>query len=1037
MGAASCICTSCATPIPDDAAFCPICGAPTPTQSAEVIPDDFEQRLTAALAGRYAIERELGRGGMAVVYLAHDLRHERHVAVKVLRPDLAASVGAQRFLREIKLAAKLSHQNIVALYDSGDADGFLYYVMPYVDGESLRHKLSREPQLAIDEALRLAQEIAEALDYAHEQGIIHRDIKPGNILLSRGHALIADFGIAKVMGKLGAPHLTSTGSSLGTPLYVSPEQASGDPGVSHRTDIYSLGCVLYEMLAGEPPFTGPSVQAILAKHALEPRPAVRILRDSVPVGVQTAIQRAMAKSPADRFPDCQAFVAAAAAAVAPLPKGAGVSGPSVRRRRIARWSSLLIGVAIIVGLAMPAIRRATTRGRSLVYPDAPTWTAWTDRSGEHLPIVALADSTLVAHRYGGDSVFTYDGETWTGIPIPRSFEMRPYVGVLSGRRLLATKDSLTATGERLVQYWWLQLATDALVPLRPLGPFEQGAVRSSWWSDGRAVVLWHGQSMRRQTQAGLVEESTGVAGQIRAMWGRDLSHRFALTAAALGSLLVYDGVGWRLTGVIPEEPAGTASFGGGATLADGTTIVHGELCDSEGLCSPLLLRQDGFGAAWHRITIPRRVGLPASQPHESEACEGDRFGFTGAGGSGGEDFYVWGDWIRCGTGASRRFVAGCPLGQPCLWHVVDGVLDPVDDLTGRIVLSILSTEYAQYAIVDDGSLFRRASGGWRFVGQMPDLPYRLVAATRRLVLRWTAGRITFEPAGPDASLGFFVAPIGGFAETAAEGSRPHRLIARDSVLAALTADGRAFRAVCARRRTPLSHDNPMLQCPSWEPLRTGPGPVLDIAILADQRVIGVGSRGLVVIWGDGSVRVEQVPAPLRTDSLWGLHVSSSGRVAAIGRTGVMERDSLGAWHVVRRFGGDGASGERFLVLPDGDIVVAGFWMHVWNRSTDSAPVAVLHRPVFGGSRVGALHLLDDGRMVAGYANPERQGAGGWLQIWAAPVRANRWQRIALPLSIDVTGLADDGTHLHVVGRGGSIAIPIDSLPFSAERDSVP
>jgi serine/threonine-protein kinase len=301
---------SCDTPVPVDAAFCPTCGAATPTQCAGAIPEDFEQQLTAALEERYRIERELGRGGMAVVYLAHDLRHERQVAVKVLRPELAASVGVERFLREIKLAAKLTHQNVLALYDSGEADGFLYYVMPYVEGESLRHKLSREGQLAITEALRLTQEVAEGLDYAHEQGVIHRDIKPENILLSRGHALIADFGIAKAVAMSDAPHLTSRGTSVGTPTYMSPEQAAGDRQVDARSDVYSLGCVLYEMLAGEPPHTGPTVQAVLARVLTDEVPNLRSVRATVPAHISAAVAKALEKVPSDRYAAAHAFATA-------------------------------------------------------------------------------------------------------------------------------------------------------------------------------------------------------------------------------------------------------------------------------------------------------------------------------------------------------------------------------------------------------------------------------------------------------------------------------------------------------------------------------------------------------------------------------------------------------------------------------------------------------------------------------------------------------------------------------------------------------
>jgi tRNA A-37 threonylcarbamoyl transferase component Bud32/tetratricopeptide (TPR) repeat protein/TolB-like protein len=311
MGTASRLCTSCDTPVPDDAAFCPNCGEATPTG---VIDDEQidQQRLSAALKERYRIQQELGRGGMAVVYLAQDVKHDRQVAVKVMLPKLAATLGARRFLREIQIAANLNHPHIVALYDSGEADGFLYYVMPYVEGESLRARLKREPQLPIDTALQVTREAAEALDYAHEVGVVHRDIKPENLLLSRGHALVADFGIAKAVSSAGGSALTSTGISIGTPLYMSPEQATGDQNLDGRADIYSLGCVLYEMLAGQAPFTGPTAESIARQHlTTEPRPVTE-LRPTVPDGVSAAILRALAKTPADRFRVTSLFVEALA-----------------------------------------------------------------------------------------------------------------------------------------------------------------------------------------------------------------------------------------------------------------------------------------------------------------------------------------------------------------------------------------------------------------------------------------------------------------------------------------------------------------------------------------------------------------------------------------------------------------------------------------------------------------------------------------------------------------------------------------------------
>src|SRR5256712_2524663 len=229
-------------------------------------------RLQTALTGRYTIERELGRGGMAIVYLAQDLKHRRSVAIKVLHPELAAAVGTDRFLREIEIAASLTHPHIVPLHDSGEADGFAYYVMPYVEGESLRERLSRETQLPLDGAVQIAREVADALAYAHSHDVVHRDIKPENILLEAGHAVVSDFGIARAISAAGGEKLTATGLAVGTPAYMSPEQLAGGEHVDGRTDVYSLGCVLYEMLAGGPPLPGPPAQAVQGREIPSPLP---------------------------------------------------------------------------------------------------------------------------------------------------------------------------------------------------------------------------------------------------------------------------------------------------------------------------------------------------------------------------------------------------------------------------------------------------------------------------------------------------------------------------------------------------------------------------------------------------------------------------------------------------------------------------------------------------------------------------------------------------------------------------------------------
>jgi len=274
---------------------------------------DVVARFTAALADRYTIERELGRGAMATVYVADDVKHHRKVAIKVLRPELAAVLGRDRFLREVEIAARLNHPHILALHDSGEADGFLFYVMPYVAGESLRQKLQREKQLAVEDALRITRDVASALGHAHARHVIHRDVKPENILLHEGEAMVADFGIALAVSVAADERITETGLAVGTPAYMSPEQAAGERALDARSDTYSLACVLYEMLAGEPPYTGATARALLTKRMVDPVPTVRRLRAAVPLGVEQALATALAKDPADRFASALAFAEALSA----------------------------------------------------------------------------------------------------------------------------------------------------------------------------------------------------------------------------------------------------------------------------------------------------------------------------------------------------------------------------------------------------------------------------------------------------------------------------------------------------------------------------------------------------------------------------------------------------------------------------------------------------------------------------------------------------------------------------------------------------
>jgi hypothetical protein len=363
-------------------------------------------RLQAAVAERYVILRELGRGGMAHVYLAHDVRHERDVALKVLRPEIAVSLGTERFLREIRIEAALQHPHILPLHDSGTADGLLYYVMPFVQGETLRARLAREKQLPLVDALRIAREVADALEYAHGHNIVHRDIKPGNILLSTGHAVVADFGIAHAITAAAGDQVTEPGLAFGTPAYMSPEQATGDAQLDGRTDVYALGCVLYEMLAGEPPFQGRTVQAVLARHLHDEPPPLRNLRTSLPVSVEQAVMTALAKVPADRFTTAAEFAQALE-----------VDG----RRASRRWSHR--SKALALGTTAAAIGTMAALGlwRTADWPSAKL-------DGNRVMVFPLQSASTGALEGAGEGVATYIGYALEGTAPLRWLEARDFLG---------------------------------------------------------------------------------------------------------------------------------------------------------------------------------------------------------------------------------------------------------------------------------------------------------------------------------------------------------------------------------------------------------------------------------------------------------------------------------------------------------------------------------------------------------------------------------------------------------------------------------
>ncbi len=405
---------------------------------------DTLARLQAALGDRYGIQRELGRGGMATVYLATDLKHEREVAIKVLHPELAATLGPERFDREIKFAAKLQHPNILGLFDSGDADDLLYYVMPFVYGESLRERLTRDGLLPVDFAMHVALEVADALGYAHMLGIVHRDIKPENIMISGGHALVADFGIARAVTEAGSSQkLTETGMAVGTPLYMSPEQAVGET-VGPTSDIYSLACVLYEMLAGQPPFTGNNARAIMARHAMDQVPSLQVVRETVPDEVEDAIFAALSKVSADRPQTAAQFAEMLGAPPGATATRYTASRMTATRRTAARAAipgavtvtmkkrSLFtagiagsLGLVGIIALAVWAARRGPADGLAVggIDPNRIAVLYFEDASPDHrLGYVAdgLTDALIdELSRVSGLSVVSRSGsEQWRDPTIP-------------------------------------------------------------------------------------------------------------------------------------------------------------------------------------------------------------------------------------------------------------------------------------------------------------------------------------------------------------------------------------------------------------------------------------------------------------------------------------------------------------------------------------------------------------------------------------------------------------------------------------------
>jgi serine/threonine-protein kinase len=523
-------------------------------------------RLAAALSRSYRIERELGQGGMATVYLAQDLKHDRKVAIKVLRAELAAVIGAERFLSEIKTTANLQHPHILPLHDSGEADSFLYYVMPFVQGESLRDQLTCKKQLPIPEAVRIASEVASALDYAHRHGVIHRDIKPENILLHDGSALVADFGIALAASKAGGTRMTETGMSLGTPHYMSPEQAMGEREIGPQSDVYALGAVTYEMLVGEPPFTGPTAQAIVAKVMTAEPADITAQRRTVPAHVDAAVLTALEKLPADRFATAAEFAQALAGGAAEHRYGGKTTGlhaavPTSRRSALVGWSVAVLAL----GLAAWSIFHRSGPAGPSVYdaalpPEAPMTFAFTAAANAYgtplrnLSVSAAGDFAVYVAPHGDSTVLWYRSL--------RDDTARPIAGSVG-----ATAPRISPDGKKVAYFvgGFVMVAPVAGGEARRLFSGQAGSALN--WLSGDTLLALHQDGTRvawLDAEAGQIEEKAMAT---RCPFGRWIPERRALLCDWNNVAFYAD----PMTGERSNDVRVTGAAGGAGALLRGSS----------------------------------------------------------------------------------------------------------------------------------------------------------------------------------------------------------------------------------------------------------------------------------------------------------------------------------------------------------------------------------------------------------------------------------------------------------------------------------
>ena len=634
-------------------------------------------QLNAALADRYEIEREAGQGGMATVYLARDLRHDRKVALKVLHPDLAAALGAERFLAEIRTTANLQHPHILPLHDSGVADGFLFYVMPFVEGETLRARLVREQILPIDDAIRIAREILGALDYAHRHGVIHRDIKPENVLLHDGSALVADFGIALAVTAAAGQRMTQTGLSLGTPQYMSPEQAMGERQIDGRADVYATGAVLYEMLTGEPPFSGATVQAIVAKVLTERPTPPSTVRDTVPPHVEAGVLRALAKLPADRFASAAQFadfLASGSGEHGTAWRPAAAATPAKRVRAIVPW---LIAAAA-VGVTAWSLTRSSRETRAHV-----------ERYEIPLPVRDVPESGLSMMYIGATMAMSSDGSRLAYVARDSGGTSRVWVRSLAELEQRAVSGTERAASVTLAPDGSMVAFTVDLslrkIPVdggAPVTLVPEGASAPSWGDDGWIYYL----------------ASSGVAVQgktINRVSARDGRIEKVYTDSA------------RITDPVPV-PGGKAIL---VRRATESKIVLATLPDG---------RAHEFGAATiARVVTPGFLvmlsspGVVTATPFDLRRLEttGPPVPIAGGGSSSGD---VINQFAVSSTGIV--YVTGAERDNELVWVTRSGQAQPVDTtIHGRLSYPALSPDGTRFAVsIDDNVWIKQADHGPMF-----------------------------------------------------------------------------------------------------------------------------------------------------------------------------------------------------------------------------------------------------------------------------------------------------------------------------------